>query len=265
MKKKFKLGIIGAGNMASAIVGGILNNEILDANSIIISDLDDEKLKLFALKGVNTTKDNIELVKNCEYLLFAIKPQVALNIIDNLKDSIEAENIISIMAGISIAKIKSYLGKRNYARIMPNTPALVGKGMSAIAFSENFRSEFIISIFNSLGKTIEISEDKFDAVTSLSGSGPAYVYLFIKALIDGGLEGGLDFETSKTLALQTINGASLMIENSSKEIDTLITAVCSKGGTTIQAIESYKNDNLEEIIKSGMKKCRDRSIELGKE
>lgn len=265
MKKNFTLGIIGAGNMASAIVGGIINNNILPANSIIISDLNDEKLNYLKSLGIETTKNNIQLVKNCENLLFAIKPQIALNIFDNLKQEVEAETVISIMAGISIAKIKSYFGNKNYARIMPNTPALVGCGMSAIAFSENFHSDFIISIFNSLGKAIEIEESKFDAVTSLSGSGPAYVYLFIKSLIDGGVEGGLDYQTAKTLALQTVEGASKMIEQSDKPIDQLIDAVCSKGGTTIQAVTSYREDNLEQIVKDGMTKCRNRSIELGKE
>ena len=108
----------------------------------------------------------------------------------------------------------------------------------------------------------EADESKFDAVTSLSGSGPAYVYMFIKALIDGGVEGGLDPDTAKKLAVQTVRGAAGMVSASSKPIDELVDAVCSKGGTTIQAVESFREDGLEDIVKKGMAKCKKRSEEL---
>lgn len=264
MEKKFTLGIIGAGNMASAIVGGILKSNLLQPSQIIISDLDQEKLKIFEQQGISITSDNRMLVAVCSNLLFAVKPQSAPIVWESIADIISADTVISIMAGISIAKIKAALGERNYARIMPNTPALVGEGMAAIAFSKDFHSNFVVDIFKSLGKVVELDESLFDAVTSLSGSGPAYVYMFIKALIDGGVEGGLDYQTAKTLAVQTVRGSAKMIEFSEKPIDLLIDAVCSKGGTTIQAVDSFRTDNLESIIKTGIKKCRNRSKELGK-
>lgn len=264
MNNKFTLGIIGAGNMATAIVGGILKNKILNADEIIISDLDTEKLSVFNKSGLSVSTDNLYVGTNCQYILFAVKPQIAPQVLKDLSPVLKAETVISIMAGISTAKLKDYLGNRNYARIMPNTPALVGKGMAAVAFSNGFHSQFVLDIFNSLGKAIELDEKYFDAVTSVSGSGPAYVYMFIKAMIDGGINGGLDFETSKALTLQTFKGAVKMIETSDKPIDDLINAVCSKGGTTIQAINSFKSDNLEGIIKNGMDKCRYKSEELGK-
>jgi pyrroline-5-carboxylate reductase len=264
MNEKFTLGIIGAGNMASAIVGGVLKRGLLSANEIVISDSDAEKLAHFAQSGVNVTTDNIYVGKNCDYILFAVKPQIAPAVLEQLAPTLRAQTVISIMAGVSIAKLERYLGKRNYARIMPNTPALIGEGMAAVAFGKGFRSQFVLDIFNSLGKAVELDESLFDAVTSVSGSGPAYVYLFIKAMIDGGTDGGLDYQTSKTLTLQTVLGAAKMIENSDKQIDLLIDAVCSKGGTTIQAIDSFRADGLEDIVKKGMEKCRLRSEELGK-
>lgn len=264
MDKKFVLGIIGAGNMASAIVGGIISANILSPDKMIISDPDKEKLNCFEKKGLSVTSDNKFLSANCSYLLFAVKPQVAPTVWDDIKDNISADTVISIMAGVSISKLSAALGERNYARIMPNTPALVGEGMSAVAFSNGFRSQFVIDVFKSLGKVVELDESAFDAVTSLSGSGPAYVYMFIKSLIDGGMDGGLDFDTAKTLAIQTVKGSATMIENSNEDIGVLIDRVCSKGGTTIEAVNSFRADGLENIVRRGMEKCKNRSIELGK-
>ena len=213
MEKKFTLGIIGAGNMSSAILGGVLRGGLLRADRIAVSDRDPEKLAVMAQNGVYTTADNREVASLSEYLMFAVKPQVAP------------------------------------AVVMPNTPALVGEGMSVIAFEEGARSQFVADIFASIGKVAELDESKFDAVTSLSGSGPAYVYMFIEALIDGGVEGGLDPETAKLLAIQTVRGSAKMVAVSSRPVGELIDAVCSKGGTTIQAVDSFREDGLEDIVR----------------
>lgn len=262
MEKKFTLGIIGAGNMASAIVGGILRGGLLRADKIIVSDRDSEKRAVMSQNGICVTADNREAASSVEYLMFAIKPQAAAEVLEEIAPVISAGTVISIMAGVPVAKLRAALGERNYVRVMPNTPALVGEGMSVIAFAEGKRSQFVADIFSSIGKVAEADESKFDAVTSLSGSGPAYVYMFIKALIDGGVEGGLDPDTAKKLAVQTVRGAAGMVSASSKPIDELIDAVCSKGGTTIQAVESFREDGLEDIVKKGMAKCKKRSEEL---
>lgn len=263
MDNKFTLGIIGAGNMATAIVGGILKSGLLNPQAIVVSDSDRAKLDIFKDKGLNVTLSNVDAAKHCEYLLLAVKPQIAPAVFSEISEEIYAHTVISVMAGISICRLGSNLGQRNYARVMPNTPALVGEGMAAVAFSEGFFSDFVLDIFSSLGKVVVLDETLFDAVTSLSGSGPAYVYTFIKALIEGGADGGLDYDVAKKLALQTVRGAVEMIEQSDKSVSELIDAVCSKGGTTIQAIESFKEDNLENIVKKGMEKCRLKSKELG--
>lgn len=264
MQNEFKLGVIGAGNMAYAIVRGAINAKVIAPKAVIISDVDENKLTPFKDMGIAVTTDNTEVATSCTNLLFAVKPQIAPAVFGEIKDCIQAELVASIMAGVSISALQSALGNRKYARIMPNTPALVGAGMAAIAFSNNAREQFILDIFSSVGKVIQLDESIFDAVTSLSGSGPAYAYAFIKALIDGGVDGGLDYEAAKMLALQTVVGASKMIENSNEPIDVLIDRVCSKGGTTIEAINSFKEDGFENVVKRGMKKCRLRSAELAK-
>ena len=265
MQNKYTLGIIGAGNMAFAIVRGVINSGIIKPSEIIISDIDKQKLQSFTELGINTVTDNALISKSCDYLLIAVKPQIAPVVFGEIKNIITAPTVISIMAGITISKLKVALGTRNYARVMPNTPALVGKGMSAVAFSDGFNSDYILNIFRSVGEAMQLDESLFDAVTSLSGSGPAYVYTFIKALINGGINGGIDYETSKKLALQTVLGAVEMLKTSDKSINELIEAVCSKGGTTIQAINSFEEDGLEDVIKRGMNKCLNRSIELSKQ
>ncbi len=264
MQNKFTLGLIGAGNMATAIVDGILKDSVISADKILISDTNDERLEYFSQKGVGVTTDNKTVASCCENLLFAVKPQHAEPIFEEIKEVISADTVISIMAGVTTARLRSCLGDRNYVRVMPNTPALIGEGMSAIAFSGGRNNEFALDIFRSLGKVIEVDESLFDAVTSVSGSGPAYVYMFIKAMIEGGIDGGLSPESAKMLTLQTVVGAAKMIEASDKQIDELIESVCSKGGTTIRAVDSFKNDGLDEIIRRGMKKCKQRSEELGK-
>ena len=263
MEKKFTLGIIGAGNMASAILGGVLRGGLLRADRIAVSDRDPEKLAVMAQNGVYTTADNREVASLSEYLMFAVKPQVAPAVFEEIAPVISAGTVVSIMAGVPVAKLRAALGERNYVRVMPNTPALVGEGMSVIAFEEGARSQFVADIFASIGKVAELGESKFDAVTSLSGSGPAYVYMFIEALIDGGVEGGLDPETAKLLAIQTVRGSAKMVAVSSRPVGELIDAVCSKGGTTIQAVDSFREDGLEDIVRKGMAKCKKRSEELG--
>jgi len=247
--------------MATAIVKGALDSGFLFPDQILISDVSEAQLARFSDFGVITTTDNKYLSSACETLLFAVKPQSAAEIFSEIKDTITAQTVISIMAGVKLSSISKVLGQRNYVRVMPNTPALIGKGVSAVAAPSG---DYGIAkrLFSALGEVVEIDEEYFDAVTSVSGSGPAYVYLFLKAMIDGGVEGGLPYEVSQKLTVCTAIGAAHMLALSDKPLDALIDAVCSKGGTTIEAIESFKKDGLEKIVKTGIAKCRARSKEL---
>ena len=261
--RKYKLGIIGAGNMSSAITKGILTSGILSPEEVIVSDLSDEKLLSAGMLGVATTKDNVMLSKSVEYLLFAVKPQSFPDIAGEIKDGFSPK-VISIMAGITIATLKESLGATKVCRVMPNTPCMISSGMSALCFQgyDESEKEFPRSVFSSLGDVIDLPENKFDAVTSVSGSGPAYAYMFAQGMIKGGINGGLSYEEAKKLTLATLIGGARMIEASDKSIDELIDAVCSKGGTTIQAVSHYRLTGLEDIIAEGVDRCRARSIEM---
>lgn len=259
----YKLGIVGAGNMANAILNGILRTGVVSPEKIVVSDIDDKKLEIIKNQGVNTVKDNKVLFKNAEFIILAVKPQVAKVIFRDF-EKIENLKIISIMAGITKDTLKGFFDGAKVARIMPNTPCLLGEGACAIDASDfdDDGKKLVFDIFKSLGKFVELDEKYFDAVTAVSGSGPAYVYTFIKAMIDAGCDMGLSDKISEELTLQTFVGAVKMVENRTTDIEMLIKNVCSPGGTTIEAVKSFKENNLEEIIKDGMRKCEKRSKEL---
>ena len=261
--RKYKLGIIGAGNMSSAITKGILTHGVLSSEEIIVSDLSDEKLAAAQVLGVATTKDNVLLSESVEYLLFAVKPQSFPDIATNIKRA-DFPKVISIMAGVTVATLQESLGAKKICRVMPNTPCMIASGMSALCFHgyDDLEKDFPRSVFSSLGEIIEMEESKFDAVTSVSGSGPAYAYMFAQGMIKGGMNGGLSFEEAKQLTLATLIGGARMIGASERSIDELIDAVCSKGGTTIQAVAYYRMAGLTDIIAEGVDRCRARSVEM---
>ena len=255
--KKYKLGFIGYGNMAKAIIGGILKSGMLDKSQIATSDP-----MCKDAGGILCVDDNDYVANNCEYLVLSVKPQVFKSI--DFKCS--ADCVISIMAGIDRAYIANKLGMQDKViRVMPNTPAQVGKGAAAIAAEglDKKHADFCLAIFESVGTAYFIPEEKFDAVTCVSGSGPAYAYYFVKAMIDGGVANGLDKEISKELTIATVIGACEMINaNPYTPIKLLISNVCSKGGTTIEAVNVFENNNTDRIIIDAMNACRKRSEEL---
>lgn len=262
MKKYlYKIGFIGMGNMAKAIAKGVLSSNFIDKKDIVYSDLN----ATTELGDVKYVDDNKYVLDNCEYVVIAIKPQVFKAIKDDFAQA-NCKTIISIMAGVSVDYIKNIVHNSEVFRIMPNIPCMQGKGMSVIANNSNNNESnvFVEKMFTLIGKAIFMDESYFDAVTSISGSGSAYVYYFIKALIDGGVDGGLTLENSKLLAMQTVAGALAMLENSSESIETLIQNVCSKGGTTIEAINAFDKHNLNAIVREGVKACRDKSELLSK-
>ena len=261
--KKYKLGIIGAGNMSSAITKGILSKGVLSPEEVIVSDVSEDRLAGARLMGVSATTNNAELVSSVEYLLFAVKPQSFPDIAEAIGGTFDAK-VVSIMAGVTVATLKEKLKVEKVCRVMPNTPCMIGSGMSALCFSgyRQEEKEFPLSVFSSLGEIIELDEKKFDAVTSVSGSGPAYAYMLAEGMIKGGVNGGLSYEEAKKLTIATLIGGARMIAASDKPIPDLIDAVCSKGGTTIQAVNHYRLSGLEEIIEEGVDRCRARSVEM---
>lgn len=265
MEKKFKLGVIGAGFMSSAIVNGIINANILNSSEILVSDVSDIALEKMSNMGADTTTDNKFLANSCEFVLFAIKPQNSEQVFAQIKDC-SCEKFISIMAGVKIDKISKSLNKTKIARCMPNTPCSIGCGAVGIDLTRyNCEKDisFIKSLFSAIGQVIEVEEKLLNAVTGISGSSPAYFYLFLKGIIDAGIEQGLDEHTARVLATNTMLGsAKMVLHNNDKSLEQLINAVCSKGGTTIEAINTYEKSGLTSITSNAVDACVKRAKEL---
>ena len=264
MSIKKKVGIIGCGNMGGAILYGALESGILSKDDVYVYDINPAMMEKASGWGVHLSRNDEDVCQNADMILLAVKPQNAAEALAQCKKALEGKALMSIVAGVTVSRLQAMIdGTPRILRIMPNTPALVGEGMSAVAFSEGYRSRFVLDIFDSVGDVVEIDEKYFAAVTSLSGSGPAYVYMFIDALIKGGVEGGLPEEVAKKLAVGTVRGAAKMVATDKRSVEQLTEAVCSKGGTTIRAVESFREDGLEDVVKRGMEKCRKRAEELG--
>ena len=265
MKKKFKFGVIGAGFMSSAIINGIINVGVLAPNQIIVSDINEAQLEKLSKLGVSTSMDNKYLADNSEFVLFAVKPQSLSSVLSEIKGA-SVKKFISIMAGVKKQKIKDVFANSLICRCMPNTPCAIGCGVigaDLTDFTEQSDLDFIKSFLEAISKVVYVKEDKLNAVTGVSGSGPAYFYLFLKGIIDAGVKNGLTYEDSKILALNTMIGAGKMVQsNLDKNLDELISAVCSKGGTTIEAIKIYNDNNLSEISQKAVDACVKRASEL---
>ncbi len=265
MKKKFKLGVIGAGFMSTAIVQGLINCKTLMPTQILVSDIFEKSLEKAKNLGVNTTLDNAYLVENSEFVLFAVKPQTFNDVINGL-NGVKCNKVISIMAGVKKQRIKAYFTNSAVARCMPNTPCAIGSGAVGIDATDFTNQEdvgFIKNIFSSIANVVFVEESKLNAVTGVSGSSPAYFYLFLKGIIDAGVKNGLTEEEALSLASATMIGAGKMVlANKDKSLEELISAVCSKGGTTIEAVKVFNENKINEIIDQAIVACIKRSKEL---
>jgi pyrroline-5-carboxylate reductase len=266
-----KVGFIGAGAMAESLLEGILANEVIAASDVYISDINQGRLDNLATEyGVNKTADNSDLIANVDYVILAVKPQVIEDVLCEVAFEIDSEQkVFSIAAGIETKQIEKHLDNDvAVVRLMPNTPALVGE--AAIAYSlgraaDSEEARIIEEMFNVVGKVLKVKEDLMDAVTGLSGSGPAYVYLIIEALSDAGVNMGLPREKSGELALQTIIGAAKMVEESGLHPGELKDMVTSPGGTTIKGLQQLEESGLRGILYKTVEAATNKSKELNKE
>ena len=267
MKKQFKLGVIGCGFMAQSILRGVVLSDFLHEKKIIVSDVSDERLEEVKELGVRITDDNRFVAENSEFLLFAVKPQNFEEVAAEL-NGIKPEKVISVMAGVKKNVIKNSFGVSavKVARCMPNLPCSIGSGVIGVDMFDFNRTlddiEFISNVFNCLGTVLSVDESKMDAVTGISGSGPAYVFMFIESLIEAGVKQGLTKNEAKILAVQTVLGSAEMVERDDKSISELIMQVCSKGGTTIEAVKVLEENNLRGTISDAVGACVKRAKEL---
>ena len=247
-----KLGFIGAGNMGSAILKGILNQNCMQPSDIAITDKLPELCAKFAEQGVQIENKNQDLVRSCDCVLLAIKPIYAAQVIEEVLAELENKFVISIVAGWTYEMLEAALpASARFVRVMPNTPLAVGEGMSLIGqrytcTEQEF--EFTKNVFSAAGKVSMIEDHAFTAATGISGCGPAFVYQFIEALADGAVRYGVPRETAYQLAAQTLLGASKMVLETKSHPGALKDAVCSPGGTTIEGIYALEKSGLRAAV-----------------
>ena len=266
-----KIGFIGAGNMASAILGGILQNSVEKAQNLYIYDPDLDKLNRFVQKGVNACQNEVEAVEQSDVLFFCVKPQAITDVLPKIRTAAQKNPgclYVSIMAAITTAYIKQELGfDAKVIRLMPNTPLLIGQGATALSYDAQVTQEeftFVRDLFSKLGAVAVIPEDKMDAVIPVNGSSPAFVYLFIKTMVDQAVENGIAYNAALDLACATFIGSANMVLQSGKTPQELIDMVSSKGGTTLAALAKFEECGLTDAYRKGMEASIERSKELSR-
>lgn len=256
--------------MASALIGGILRSGLEPPAALIASDISSERLDDVARRfAIETTRENLEVAETSALVILAVKPQQFPDVAAGLRGRLKAEQtVLSIMAGVPIASIASALdGSLSIIRVMPNLPALVGAGISALTPGPGVTEDRMAraeSIFRTVGETVRVPESLMDAVTAASGSGPGFVYAIIEAFIAACQSVGLDSQTSETLAKQTFYGATKLLVESGESASELRKRVSSPGGTTLAGLAALEKHALPETIKAAITAARDRSVELGK-
>ena len=285
MSKEIKIGCIGCGMMGGALIKAIAKK--VGGEKILLSDGDVEKAKSLALDlGANFAISNAQIIENCSHIILAVKPAFFSSVLEQIKSSYNDRlssseknlpTMISIMAGLSIEKIEQMScqagisgGLQNIVRLMPNLPATVNEGMIALCTKDKVSSEFnqevefVKEILSCAGKVEQVSEKLMDVVTAVSGSGPAYGFMFIEALADAAVLLGMPRNQAYIYASQTLKGAAQMVLETSEHPAKLKDAVCSPGGTTIQAVKSLEEKGFRSAVISAVESAYNKSVDLGK-
>ncbi|MEZ0323726.1 MAG: pyrroline-5-carboxylate reductase [Hydrogenothermaceae bacterium] len=262
----FKIGIIGIGNMGQAILEGLIKRTVIKNTDIIIYDLDKEKVKDIVEKyEVASASDVGYLVNLSEIVFIAVKPKDFESAIKSALNYFnEDKTVISVMAGVSVNKIKSLIKNSKIVRTMPNTPALIGEGVIGVYFDfgeEKLKKE-IFELLSSLGEVIEIKEELMDSITGLSGSGPAYVFTFIDALAMAGVKMGFSYQDALKIATQTVLGSAKLLKETGQHPAVLRDKVTSPAGTTIYGLHKLEEKGFKDAIISAVEEATKRSKEL---
>jgi len=263
------VGFIGAGNMGEALIKGLVAANVLSSESIWASDVRLERLRdLDRQYGVQLAADNQECVRHADVVIMAVKPQILGAVLKEIAPVMTRRKLmISLAAGVSTARIRAALGKDvRLIRVMPNTPALVLEGVTAIAKADGLEADDLDTageIFSAVGRVVVLSEDLMDAVTGLSGSGPAYVAVVVESLADGGVKMGLDRLTAMTLATQTVLGAARLLLETGMHPGALKDMVSSPGGTSIAGIAALEEGGIRTTFIKAVERATLRSRELG--
>ena len=263
---KYKLGILGLGKMGSSILFGIIRSNLYSKDEVLLYDVNEEVKNDLKSKGFKFSCNEQELVENVDTLLIAIKPQMFYKL-KELNYSNLSLTVVSIAAGKTIFNLQEIFGNQKFIRVMPNTPALISCGATAIARGENVDEETfskVKQIFASIGVVEEIKEDKMNEIIPINGSMPAYLYYFVQAFIEQGVKDGIDYEVAKKLACEAVIGSAKMILETDKSIDQLIKDVCSPGGATLEGLYVFENEKLKETIYKASIACVNKAYDLSK-
>jgi pyrroline-5-carboxylate reductase len=259
-----KTGFIGAGRMGSALMQGFLDAKLVSKKSLLAFDKSPERLEELEKQGIETAESTQRLVKESDIIFLAVKPKDMPALLDELKDESEGKLFVSIAAGITTAKLEEKL-KGRVIRVMPNTPCMVYAGASAFTLGRKATKDDaakVEKLMSALGTTVQLPEELMDAVTGLSGSGPAYIYYTIKALAEAGAAEGIPVDTALKLAAQTTKGAAEMLLQTGKTPQQLIDDVCSPGGTTIEGMKALEENKVADAFKKAVAAATKRSKEL---
>ncbi len=264
-----KVGFVGSGNMGEALIRGLVAANVVPADAVWASDVRPDRLKELDRKyGIQLAADNRDLVRQVDVVILAVKPQIMAAVLREIAPALGRKQlVISLAAGVSTARIRTALGQEvRLIRVMPNTPALVLEGATAIAKADGLEPgdlDTASEIFSAVGRVVVLEEELMDAVTGLSGSGPAYVALVLESLADGGVKMGLDRITAMTLATQTVLGAAKLLLETGMHPGALKDMVSSPGGTSIAGISALEEGGIRTTFIKAVERATQRSRELG--
>jgi pyrroline-5-carboxylate reductase len=263
---KMKIGFIGLGNMAKAIIGGILQQNQVDRGDIIGSDLSQEaELTVKEKYGICVFRDNKQVAVEADVLFLAVKPQMMGEVIREIRDSVKSAGIVvSIAAGKTLGFLQENFGRDDVklVRCMPNTPALVGEGMTGVCGGANVTQEdmdIVLGLLQAFGKASVVPERLMDAVVGISGSAPAYVFMFIEALADEAVAAGMPRQQAYQFAAQAVLGSAKMVLETGKHPGELKDMVCSPGGTTIAAVKVLEEKGFRGVVMDAVEACIEKS------
>jgi pyrroline-5-carboxylate reductase len=269
MASNLTIGFLGAGKMATALAKGFIRAGLVTPKQVIASDVNEAARTAFAKEtGAKTTASNPEVAKFAEVLVLAVKPDHVTGALAEIREAISEKHLlISIAAGVTLAKLEAGLAAgARVIRVMPNTPALVGSSATGFAVGKSATgvdAEIATKLFSAVGVAFQVKESLLDAVTGLSGSGPAYVYLFIESLSDGGVAAGLPRDVATRLAAQTVLGAAKMVLETGQHPGALKDMVTSPGGTTIEGLHELEKGKLRGTVISAVRAATEKSRKLG--
>ncbi|HDL64982.1 MAG TPA: pyrroline-5-carboxylate reductase [Proteobacteria bacterium] len=265
-----KITFIGAGNMGEALIRGIIADGLFTPDAITAAEPDEARReKLEQELEINTTGDNREAVRGADIVCLAIKPQILDSVLEGISEDITEDHIlVSILAGVPTRRIEDKLGKKvRVVRVMPNTPALVRSGMAGISSGRYAGPDDLRTgeeIMSAVGDVLRVPEELIDAVTGVSGSGPAYLFYFVEVLSRAGVKAGLSPEQADLLARKTVIGAAKLMEETGLSPEELRRKVTSPGGTTEAALKTFEKLGFEKIMEKAVLSARDRAREMGK-